>query len=619
MSEDTHDDSGPDRDSDAASSEPTSKVNDPATAAERAADTDALPGKVTEPDAAGKAPVKLQAKSLKRGFGRKHRKNDLTAGTVLGLESLPDGLATGALAGINPVAGLYASIFGLLGGALVARSSLMIVQSTGAMAIIVADSGVGDADNPTGALATLSILTGVAMLIAAVTGLAGLLRYVPNAVMVGFVNAVAVNIILGQVSSLSGYSSDLGNRVLRVFDTVAHFTQIDVPTLAIGLISIALIVTLRKTRLGASGLVVAVGIASAFAPFVAPEDGIKTVSDIAKVPSSLPAPVLPQLSEVLPLLISALSLAFVGLVQGAGVASSVPEPDGTPPNPAQDFAGQGAGNVLSGFFQGMPVGGSMSGAGLAISAGARTRWAAVFAACVMAIAVVTLSGLIAAVAMPALAGLLMVVGFDSLKPGQVAQVARNGSVDRYIMLSTFGLCLVLPIQYAVVAGVVISMLVFVQQQANHLRLVKLVPHDDGRLEEVDLPEAVGDHEVLVIQMYGRLFFGSAPELEAGLPRVRDDSRRSAVVLRLRGVEPLGFSACDVLSRYSHSLAHVGSRLMVVADVPETLKQFELSGLSDDIGHHNIYVGSTWLADSLRHAYEDACAWAEADDASASSS
>ena len=139
---------------------------------------------------------------------RESAASDGVAGLVLGVESVPDGLALGLMAGVNPVYGLYAYLVGTFTGALATSSSFMAVQATGAMAIIIADvDAIRDASDPARALFTLSFMTGVLMIVAGVLRLGSVLRFVSNAVMVGFVNAVGVNIMLGQLGNFTGYDS----------------------------------------------------------------------------------------------------------------------------------------------------------------------------------------------------------------------------------------------------------------------------------------------------------------------------------------------------------------------------------------------------------------------------
>ena len=180
---------------------------------------------------------------------------DLVAGSVLGIESVPDGLATGLLAGVNPLAGVYGYMVGVVGGAVATSSVFMAVQGTGAMAILVADVGaVHNAANPGRALFTLTMMTGVVMMAAGLLKLGGLLRFVSNAVMVGFINAVGVNIVLGQLANLTGYSSPLGSRLTRALDTLLHPGRLHWQSVVIGVATMVLIVVLERTPLGSLGL-----------------------------------------------------------------------------------------------------------------------------------------------------------------------------------------------------------------------------------------------------------------------------------------------------------------------------------------------------------------------------
>ena len=188
---------------------------------------------------------------IKRGTLRK----DTVAGLVLGVESVPDGLAAGLLAGVNPLAGLYAYLFGTIGGSLFTSSSFMAVQATGAMAVVVADvPAVHASGDSARALFTLSVLTGLVMLAAGFLRLGSVLRFVSNAVMVGFISAVGLNIILGQLANLTGYKAEGANRVVRAFNTVIHPGELHWQSLGVGAATIVLILLLERTRLGPLGL-----------------------------------------------------------------------------------------------------------------------------------------------------------------------------------------------------------------------------------------------------------------------------------------------------------------------------------------------------------------------------
>ena len=551
----------------------------------------------------------LKPRSL---FKRKTMKDDAMAGLVLGVESVPDGLASGLLAGVNPIAGLYSYLFGLAGGALFTSTAFMAVQGTGAMAIIVADVDLASRDDPARALYTLSMLTGVVMILAGLLRLGSFLRFVSNSVMTGFISAVGVNIVLGQLDDFTGYDSEGGNRVVRAFDLVFNFWKVDIPTITVGVSTVALIVWLQRTRLGALGLVIAVFAGSAIGGLFRLFDrDVSQVRDIADVPRSLPLPTLPVLGDLVVLIVPALSLAFVGLVQGAGVSAGFPNEDGTKQDESQDFVGQGAGNIAAGLFQGMPVGGSMSGSSLIATAGAKTRTAAFFAAGVMAVVILLFGGIIELVAMPSLAALLMVVGVGTVKPSQIMSVAKTGAVPLTVMTITFGLTLVIPLQYAVLVGVGISAILFVIRQSTRLVTKRLLFHDDGRIEEVEPRGEVPPDSVTVLQPYGALFFATASTLLEQVPTVTPESRNSVVILRVRGADDAGATLIDVLETYAGALREVDSKLMLVTDNERVIRQLRVTGATDVIGTQNVYRSNAFIGETTRRAHDDALAWVEA--------
>ena len=545
-------------------------------------------------------------------FRKETLKSDAVAGVVLGVESVPDGLAGGLLAGVNPVYGLYGYMVGTVTGALFTSSSFMAVQATGAMAIVVADvSVIHTAEDPGRALFTLSILTGIVMLLAGLLKLGSILRFVSSAVMVGFINAVGVNIVLGQLDDFSGYEAEGGNRVVRAFDLLFNFGQVHWPTLAIGVATIALIVLLERTKLGPLGLVVAIILTSAatWAITANTDVVIATLNDIADIPSSLPLPMLPDLSLVFALIIPALSLAFVGLVQGAGISANFPNPDGTYPKASRDFIGQGAANVASGIFQGMPVGGSMSASSLVKTAGAKSRLALIIASIVMAIVILVFGDLVGYIAMPALAGLLMTVGYRTVKPADIKAIWKTGAMQATVMVVTFVLTMIIPLQYAVLVGVGISMILFIINQSNQV-VIKQWVMEDGRLRETDRPAEVPPGEVIILQPYGSLFFASAPVFEEKLPDVTPETRGSVVILRLRGRSDLGSTFMDVLEKFGRVLKDQGNELMLVSADENMHDQLQVAGVADLVGEQNVFTSDEWVGQTLRTAYDQAVTWVD---------
>jgi len=295
-------------------------------------------------------------------------------------------------------------------------------------------------------------------------------------------------------------------------------------------------------------------------------------------------------------------------VQGAAVAAGVPNSDGRPADDSRNFVGQGVGSIVSGVFRGMPVGGSMSASALIVAAGARTRLALFIAAGVMALVILLASGVVSLVAMSALAGLLIVVGVKAIKPARIRSVVKTGPLQTSVMAVTFVLTLVIPLQFAVLVGVGLGIILFVAQQSNRLRVRQLEFHGEGRLREIDPVPVLPPHEVVVLQPYGNMAYASAPVLEAQLPKVASESRGSVVLLRLRGVDELGLSFVAVFDRYLTDLEQNDSALWFVIAGERIRSQLEAGGLLARLPADRVYESSEWVGEAVHRAHADAEEW-----------
>ncbi|MEZ5178307.1 MAG: SulP family inorganic anion transporter, partial [Acidimicrobiales bacterium] len=435
------------------------------------------------------------------------RRSDLRADVVAGVPgaigSVPDGMAASVLAGVNPVHGLYAGLAGPLAGGLAASSQLMVVTTTSAAALAAGSTlrDVAPADRP-GALFLLTALAGVAMVVAGILRLGRYTRFVPHSVMIGLLSGVAVNIICGQLVDLTGSEVTASNAVGRAVQVLLHPGRISGSSLAIGLVALVLIVGLSRTRLGPFAAVIALVVPSAVV-VLTDLAGVARVEDAGAIPQGLPVPALPQLRDLTPnLAFGALAIAVIVLVQGAGVAESAPNPDGTPADADRNFVAQGVGNVAASVVQGQPVGGSVGQTALNVAAGARSRWAAIASGVWMAVILVALSGLVGKVAVPTLAAVLIAAAAGALRPGQIAAIFRTSATSQVALVTTFTATLLVPVTQAVGIGVATSLLLQLNQEALDLRVVVLDPTDDGQFVEHPAPERLPSEAVTVLHVYG---------------------------------------------------------------------------------------------------------------------
>ena len=409
---------------------------------------------------------------------------DIIAGITTGVANIPDAMASSILAGANPVQGLYAVMIGTPLAALFGSSAFMNVAATSALAMtagMALTEYTGEAHES--AIATLAVLTGLIMVVAGLLKMGRLLRFVSNSVVIGFLTGVSINVILSQLGDFTGYSSAYSNKVVKALDTLLHLDQIDLQTTAIGLLTVAVILIVDRTRLRNFSMLLGMVLGSAATIALGWVD-VQQVSDVATIPTSLPMPQLPDVSLMPALIFDAIALAIIALIQGAGVSKSYPNPDGIYPDSSRDFIGQGAANLGAGLFQGIPIGGSVSGTALNISSGAKSRWANIFSGLLVVLAVLLFSQAVSLVAMPAMAALLIVAGVQSIKSDRIADVWQTGLAPRTVMIVTLVLTLMIPLQQAVFLGVLLSILAYFFVTASHeVRVTQVVPNADGTISE----------------------------------------------------------------------------------------------------------------------------------------
>jgi len=539
---------------------------------------------------------------------RRHLTSDMLAGFIFAVANIPTAMAHALMATLNPVLGIYTLMVAVPVAAVFTSSVYMNVSTTSALAMATGSSlQYYSGDAKLQALATLVLLVGLVQLVAGLFKAGSLLRFVPHSVMVGFINGVAVLIILGQMSDLTGYTSAYTNKVFQTLDMLLNHEQIDLPSLAIGLLTIGIILGLNLTRLRKVSAIIGLGMAAVLVYYLALES-VELISDIATVPSTLPHAALPELRLIFALAIPAFSVAVIGLVQGAAVSQNYPNPDGKFPDASQDFVGQGAANIATSFFGGIPAGGSSSGTAVNISSGAQSRWTNVFAGLFVIVIILLFSPVIGYIPMPALAGLVILAGVQSLQIPEAIRVWQTGRVSGVAMLLTFTLTLFIPLQYAVLFGVAFSIMLYVFQASNRVQLVQVVPQQGGAFPlEAKPPKRLPDNEVTMLMIYGSVFFAASQAIETSLPNA-DKTDNAVVILGLRGQLDVASTFIAVLKRYLDVLKARNSKLMLVGVDKATRDTLGRSGFLKEIGKENVFMATPQLGEPMNLALAEAREW-----------
>lgn len=539
-----------------------------------------------------------------QGFSTKGIGSDISAGLTKAIDSVTGGMANAVLAGVNPMYGLYTVLAATPVGALFSSSVYMNIDSTGAIAATAGSMLlIYSAEDRPMALAILTLLVALFMLVAGLLKLGFLTRFIANAVLRGFLTGIGVNIILGQLGDFTGYYSEYSNKVVKAVDTVLHLGQIDPQVLLVGVVTVVLIVVLdRVPYVNKLSLLIALAVASALVPLLdlttAP-----LVSSLGALPDKLPRPVLPDLAFIPGLIGPAFALTIIALAQSAGISQAYVNPDGKYPDTSRDFLGQGAANVAGALFQGLPAGGSLGGTELLVKGGAKSRWANIFTGVMAAIMILLFADFIGRIALSALAGLLIVVGFQTIKFGEIDKVWHTSNTSRALMIATFIATLIVPLQWAIFFGVGASFAVFAYREAASTSIVEVTINETGAPIERPAPASLASNKITLLNAYGSLFFAGARNLEEDLPQV-EETRNAVVILSLRGHTELGSTFIGVLERYAQALHAQGNTLMLVSVSPAVYEQLAETEFLDVVGADHVFVASKPGESTLR-AYQQA--------------
>lgn len=533
--------------------------------------------------------------------------NDLVAGLTFALVNIPQAMANALLAFVNPVSGLYTLMIGMPIAAVFTGTRLMNVSTTSALSVAAGSAlMVIPSESRAQNLIVLVVLVGLFQFLAGIFKLGTAIRFVSNAVMVGFTTGVSLLIILGQLDDFTGYDSPFTGRITSALDTLLNIDQWQLSSAVVGAVVLVLILVLSRTRYTKIAYVVALVAGTVLGVLInAVYPG--AVQNIPPIPDQLFNLVRPDFQYLSILIPSALGIAIIGLIQAAGVAQNFPNADGRTGDISRDFLGQGLANIGSGIFSGIPGGGSMSGTAVIVGTGGRTRWANIFGGLLVIPLVLVLRDVFALIPLSALGGLLIAVGLQSLRVDAIKTVWETGLPSRVAMGMTLASSLIMPLQYAVFVGVAISVMMHVLQSSARVRLVELVPVAGGFPIERDGPAQLKSESVTILMPYGDVFFAAASNMESLLPDA-GSAKRAAVILILRGREEVGSTFIGVLRRYAEALQANDGRLYLGGVSPQLFDQLRRTGLVSLLGPERIMTYDRQFGTSANRALTDAYNW-----------
>ena len=481
---------------------------------------------------------------------------NIVAGLIVGVVALPLAMAFAIASGVKPEQGLYTAIIAGIAVSLFGGSRVQVAGPTGAFIVIlagvVAQFGVGG-------LLVATLMAGVILVAMGLARLGGVIRYIPDPVIVGFTAGIAVIIWIGQWRYFFGLPvPEAGPLYLETWRLLRSFPQMHAATALLGLGSLAL--ALWGPRL--PGLARVPGpllamVAATLVTVAVDLPGVATIeSTFGAIPRALPVLQLPSVGfdEVMLLLPSAFTIAMLGAIESLLSAVVADGMAGTRHDSNQELVGQGIANIVSPLFGGIAATGAIARTATSIRNGGNAPIAGVVHALVLVLVLLVLAPLAGKVPLCALAAILFVVAWNmSEAPRFIRMVRKAPRADVAILLITFALTILTDLVVAVNIGVILAMMQFMRRMSASVEVVEHVPASlRQELAEAGLDALPAD--VAVYSIDGPFFFGSVDSLERALSWSRDPPRY--VALRL---ERVPFVDATGLKRLESTIAHFRGR------------------------------------------------------------
>ncbi len=559
-----------------------------------------------------------------RGYKAAYLRRDFVAGLTTALFTVPQGMAYALIAGFPPSAGIATSVAASILGAAFGSSEFLINGPTNAISVMIAGNAalfVAHGD-PVKAIILLTLVIGVAQVVAGVMRVGSFTRFVSEPVLTGFTAGAGVYIVINQVPSFLGIgrasiATDLWGWTppkCAAFDLVLVLRSLDgthLPTLALAAGTFATVRLLQKLegRLGrrvpAPFVAVVAVTVIAWALGWSADGGaerVRVVRDIEPLTRSIPLPRLPELAvdHVRTLFGPAVAIGVMGAVEAIAIGKALAVRAGHTFDASRQLIGEGLCNIGAALVGGFASSGSFSRTAVNHEAGAVTRMSCILSGLLVLVIVVLFAPQANLIPIAALAGTLVHIGIKLVDAARLRAVFETTTGDRAVLVTTFGAVLFAEhLENALFLGVLVS-IAYALRRAEGFKLRVLAVGEDGSLHESPdaRPSSTGD--VTVLNLQGELFFAAAEELQAELLKMLDANTRF-LVIRTQEAYNVDATTAEAIAHVAHEAKQRGGRLILCGVRPGMYGTFERAGLLGKIGEDAIFraerefLASTWKA------------------------
>ena len=529
-------------------------------------------------------------------YRREWLRLDVVAGVTTAAVVIPKSLAYATIAGLPIQVGLYTAFMPLIVYAMLGSSRPMSVTTTTTLAILTgAELAIvapdGDPTTLLSACALLTLMVGAILMLASILRLGFVASFISEPVLVGFKAGIGAVIIIDQLPKILGIHFAKGSLLHNLQEIATGLGHLSWPTVAVGVLTIAIIGGIEKFRHGWPAPLIAIAVAIAGVTWLdLPGHGVELVGAI---PSGLPSFTLPELSLVKSLANelwpAALGIALMSFTETAAVGRAFVGQGEPAPRPNTELFATGASNVVGALTGSMPAGGGMSQTAVNRMVGARTQVSGLVTAAMTLLTMLFLAPLLGLMPHAVLAGIVIVYSVGLIQPVEFRNILAIRRTEFFWAVAAFLGVMLIGTLKGILVAIIVSLVALAHQAT------KPVIHVLGRKRGTNVfRERISAHAndetypgLLLLRLEGRIFFLNADEVAMRIAALIEEAKPKVVAIDMQGVIDLEYSALKMLTEAEQRRRESGVALWLVEMSSQVLATVQRAPLGKTLGREGM--------------------------------
>ena len=520
--------------------------------------------------------------SVIRNYSGAQFAKDVIAGIIVAIIALPLSIALALASGVNPEQGLYTAVIAGFIVSLLGGSRVQIAGPTAAFATIVA--GIVARQGMDG-LIIATVMAGIIMIVMGLCRFGSLIKYIPGTITAGFTFGIAVTIVIGQIKDFlglkfSGSPIETVDKLAEIGKSIGTFNW---QALVIGLVSLAILIFWPKKLEKIPASLIAVIVCSVIVRFT--DINVNTIGDLYTISSAPPTLTIPEVSfdKVRSLVPDAFTIAILAAVESLLSCVVSDGMIGSKHRPNMELVAQGAANIGSALFGGIPATGAIARTAANVKNGGRTPVAGMVHSVVLLIILVLLMPFASMIPMPTIAAILFMVAYNMCGWKTIRNILRTApKSDIFVLMVTIIFTVVFDLVVAIGVGMVLASILFMKRMADVTEAHAWTDYDDEDTDADNILRKKIPEHTRVYEINGPMFFAASERYKYML----DDSDIDVLIIRMRNVPAIDSAGVEALSQIVKRCDREGVRTVFSHVNEQPLHAMTKAGLYDLIGAEN---------------------------------